>query len=217
MSYLGATVSSLIVVVDRRLRVAELILRILICGLGVLAAALVGSDSQVKVIFTIQKKAKFTDMKALVFLVIANGIAAAYSLLQLLRCIVSISKGTVLFNKLLALIIFSGDQVVAYLTLSAVAAAAQSSVYAKLGQTELQWMKVCEFYGKLCGQVAEGIASAVAVGVCTAVVSVISAYNLFRLYGGSNGGRTARWWPARRKPPPADFHACNLKHERRRF
>nr|XP_028943513.1 uncharacterized protein LOC103446803 isoform X1 [Malus domestica] len=95
---------------DRRLRVAELVLRCLICGLGVVAAALVGTDTQVKEIFTVQKKAKFTDMKALVFLVVANGIVSAYSLVQVVRCVVSMVRGNVLFSKPIAWIIFSGDQ-----------------------------------------------------------------------------------------------------------
>lgn len=45
------------------------------------------------------------------FLVIANGIAAAYSFVQILRCVVSMITGSVLFNKPLAWVIFSGDQV----------------------------------------------------------------------------------------------------------
>lgn len=45
------------------------------------------------------------------FLVIANGIAAAYSFFQVLRCVVSMVRGSVLFNKPLAWAIFSGDQV----------------------------------------------------------------------------------------------------------
>jgi len=52
--------------VEKKVKAAELVLRFVILGLGVLAAALVGSDSQVRVIFSIEKKAKFTDMKALV-------------------------------------------------------------------------------------------------------------------------------------------------------
>ncbi|MCD7451700.1 hypothetical protein HAX54_013083 [Datura stramonium] len=79
----------------------------------VLGAALIATDKQVKVIFSIQKIAKFTDMKALVFLVIANGLAAAYSLVQVLRCILSMIRGSVLFNKPLAWAIFSGDQLMA--------------------------------------------------------------------------------------------------------
>lgn len=75
MSYLGVGVSpgsvavhhgTSLKVMDRRVRLVELVLRCVICGLGVLAAVLVGTDTQVKEIFTIQKRAKFTDMKALV-------------------------------------------------------------------------------------------------------------------------------------------------------
>ena len=75
MSYLGVGVSPGNVpvyhgtnskVIDRRVRLAELVLRCVICCLGVLAAVLVGTDTQVKEIFSIQKKARFTDMKALV-------------------------------------------------------------------------------------------------------------------------------------------------------
>ncbi|ONI09750.1 hypothetical protein PRUPE_4G007000 [Prunus persica] len=204
MSYLGVGVSpgnvpvyhsTNLKVIDRRVRVAELVLRCVICGLGVIAAALVGTDTQVKEIFTIQKKAKFTDMKALVFLVIAHGIIAAYSLVQVLRCVVSMVRGNVLFSKPIAWIIFSGDQVMAYVSVAAVGAAAQSAVFAKLGQSELQWMKICNMYDKFCNQVGEGIASALLVSLSTVVLSCISAFNLFRLYGGnkSKSSSATRW------------------------
>ncbi|XP_044460816.1 CASP-like protein 2B1 [Mangifera indica] len=201
MSYLGVGVSSgnvhvyhgtILKTTDRRIRLVELIFRCVICGLGVLAAVLVGTDSEVKEIFSIRKTARFTDMKALVFLVIANGIAATYSLLQGVRCAVGMIKGSLLFNKPLAWAIFSGDQVVAYLTVAAVAAAAQSAVFAKMGQPDLQWMKLCDMYGKFCNQVGEGIASALVVSLSMVALSSISAFSLFRLYGGSrskNGGR----------------------------
>ncbi|XAR53867.1 hypothetical protein NMG60_11022575 [Bertholletia excelsa] len=180
-------------VVDRRVRIAELVLRCLICGLGLLAAVLIGSDSQVREIFSIRKKARYTDMKALVFLVVANGLAAAYSLVQILRCVVSMVRGKVLFSKPLAWVIFSGDQLMAYLTLAAVAAAAQSSVFGKLGQQELQWMKICNMYGKFCNQVGEGIASALIASLITVVLSAISAFSLFRLYGGNKRKSNSRW------------------------
>lgn len=75
MSYLGVGISPgnvpvshsiSVKVVDRRVRVAELVLRCVVCGLGVLAAVLVGTDSQVREFFSIRKKARYTDMKALV-------------------------------------------------------------------------------------------------------------------------------------------------------
>lgn len=43
---------------------------------------------------------------------IANGIAAGYSLVQGMRCVVSMVRGNVLFSKPLAWLIFSGDQVI---------------------------------------------------------------------------------------------------------
>ncbi|KAF7120762.1 hypothetical protein RHSIM_Rhsim13G0143000 [Rhododendron simsii] len=203
MSYLGVGVSpgnvpvyhgSNLKAVDRRVRIAELVLRCLICGLGVLAAVLIGSDTQIKEIFSIKKKAKFTDMKALVFLVVANGLAAAYSLVQGLRCVVSMVRGSVLFNKPLAWAIFSGDQLMAYLMLAAVAAAAQSSVFAMFGEPELQWMKICSMYGKFCNQVGEGIASALFASLSMVALSGISAFSLFRLYGGNKGGKISGRW-----------------------
>lgn len=202
MSYLGVGVSpgtvpvyhgSNLKVVDRRVRIIEVVLRCVVCGLAVLAAVRIGTDTQVKEIFTIRKEANFTQMKALVFLVVTNGIASAYSLLQVLRCIASMIRGNVLFNKPLAWAIFSGDQVMAYLTVAAVAAAAQSAVFAKLGQTELQWMKVCDIYGKFCNQVGEGVASSLIVSISTVVLSAISAFNLFRLYGHNKGKSSGRW------------------------
>ncbi|KAL3627303.1 hypothetical protein CASFOL_028666 [Castilleja foliolosa] len=180
-------------VIDRRVRLAELTLRCLICGLAVVSAVLIGTDTQVREFFTIKKRAKFTDMKALVFLVIANGIAAGYSLVQVLRCVLSMVKGTVLFNKPLAWAIFSGDQVMTYMTLSAVAAAIQSGLFAQFGQTELQWMKTCDLYPKFCNQVGEGVASSLLSCLSMVVLSAISAYGLFRLYGDNKEKSSGRW------------------------
>lgn len=84
-------------------------------------------------------------------------------------------------------------QMMAYLTVAAVAANVQSAVFAKLGQPELQWMKICNMYGKFCNQVGEGIASALLVSISMVVLSCISAFSLFRLYGGSKAKNGARW------------------------
>ncbi|XP_072070204.1 CASP-like protein 2B1 [Arachis hypogaea] len=83
----------------------------MILGLGVVAAILIGNNSQVKVFFSFEKEAKFTDVKTSVFLVVANGLAAGYSLIQGLHCVVSLVRGSVLFNKPLAWAIFSTNQV----------------------------------------------------------------------------------------------------------
>ncbi|GAA0172295.1 hypothetical protein Leryth_024632 [Lithospermum erythrorhizon] len=194
MSYLGVPVSHVnnMNIIDGRVKLVELGLRVVIFGLSLLAALLIATDSQVKEIFSIRKKATFKDMKSMVFLVIANGIAAGYSLVQVCRCIVSIVRGSVLFNKPLAWVIFSGDQLMTYVSLAAVAAAAQSSVFAKLGQSELQWMKVCDLYNKYCNKAGEGFASALIASLSMVVLSGISGFSLFRLYGDNKSKSSAR-------------------------
>ncbi|KAG6387522.1 hypothetical protein SASPL_152714 [Salvia splendens] len=190
MSYLGVGVSpgnvpvyTNLSVIEKRVRVAELVLRFMVCAFAVVSGLLVGTDSQVKEIFGIRKKAKFTDVKALVFMVIVSGLAAAYSLAQVVRCVLSVMRGGLLLNKPLAWAIFSGDQVMAYLGVSAVAAAAQSGALAKLGQPELQWMKVCNMYAKFCNQIGEGIGAALLLSLSMIFLSALSAFSLFRLYG----------------------------------
>lgn len=81
-----------------------------------------------------------------------------------------------------------------YMTVAAIGAAAQSAVFAKFGEPELQWMKICDMYGKFCNQVGEGIASSVFVCASMVIVSGISAFSLFRLYGGNKGSKSSAGW-----------------------
>lgn len=83
-------------------------------------------------------------------------------------------------------------QVMAYVTVAAVAAALQSGMIGKAGQAELQWMKVCNMYGKFCNQMGEGIGSSLVVSLSMVVLSCISAFSLFRLYG-SNKNKHSGW------------------------
>ncbi|CAL5385365.1 unnamed protein product [Camellia sinensis] len=65
----------------------EALLRLSSTLLLVLTACLVGFDTQTKVIlFSIVRKATFRDLNALMALVCIDSVAAAYNLLQLLRC-----------------------------------------------------------------------------------------------------------------------------------
>lgn len=72
MSFLGVGISpgnvagAKMKLIDRKVRLTELILRCSVCALALIAALLIATDVEVKEIFTIRKKAKYTDMKALV-------------------------------------------------------------------------------------------------------------------------------------------------------
>ncbi|ESQ55802.1 hypothetical protein EUTSA_v10026264mg [Eutrema salsugineum] len=194
MSYLGVGITpgnvavyhgGKMKLIDRRLRLTELLLRCSVTVFTLLALILVVTDTQVKHIFTIERRAKYTDMKALVFLVVANGIAAVYSLLHSVRCLVGSMKGSVLFSKPLAWAIFSGDQAMAYMCVAAIAAAAESGLIGREGEEKLQWMKLCNMYGKFCDWMSVGVAIALLASIAMVFVSCISAFSLFRLYGGA--------------------------------
>ena len=77
----------------------------------------------------------------------------------------------------------------AYVSLAAVAAAAQSAVFSEKGESEMQWMKLCNLYGEFCVRVGEGMAGAAVVSLSLMALSCISAFNLFRLYGGNGKGK----------------------------
>ncbi|KAF8783985.1 hypothetical protein HU200_000081 [Digitaria exilis] len=188
-----------VAVAERKVKVAELSLRAILCVLSALAAALVATDTQTKTFFSsYQKKATFRDMKAMVFLVFATAVAAAYSLLQAARCCVTAARGvspttaTTKRSRAMAWCVFSCDQALAYVVLAALAAALQASVIAKRGQPELQWMEICGMYGAFCRQAGGGIASAVGAALAAALLAFVSAFNVFRLYGGDKSGGAAR-------------------------
>lgn len=88
---------------------------------------------------------------------------------------------------------FESCQIMTYLCLAAIASALQGALFAKLGEPTLQWMKVCTMYGKFCNQVGEGIASAVIASLSMVILSAISAFTLFRLYGNNKDKNNARW------------------------
>lgn len=170
---------------ERKVAVAEVALRAVLCGLGALAAALVATDTQTRTFFSLQKKATYTDMKAMVLLVAAAATVAGYSLLQAARCCVALLRTSIRprARLLLAWCVFACDQALAYALLAAVAAALQASVVAKQGLPQLQWTAICALYGAFCRQAGAGVACAVAAAVDAALLAFLSAFNLFRLYG----------------------------------
>ncbi|KAL0825852.1 hypothetical protein Bca101_049529 [Brassica carinata] len=76
-----------------------------------------------------------------------------------------------------------GFVAMAYMSVAAIAAASESGMIGIRGEEELQWMKVCNMFGKFCNRGAGGVASAMLASVAMVLVSCISAFSLFRLYG----------------------------------
>jgi uncharacterized protein (TIGR01569 family) len=80
-------------------------------------------------------------------------------------------------------------QVMAYFTISAVAVAMEAALIGKYGTPQFQWMETCNLYKRFCAQAGVGLACAIVASINTVAIALISAFNLFRLYGGGKGGR----------------------------
>ncbi|BAF20165.1 cASP-like protein 2C1 [Oryza sativa Japonica Group] len=164
--------------------------------LAAAAALLVGLNTQTETVLFIRKKATVKDVQALWVLAMAAAAAAGYHLLQLLRCfyLSRFADGKPCrHRRAIAWLCFLLDKGCAYITFATTVAAAQACVVALYGTHALQWTKLCNIYTRFCEQVAGSLVCAMLAAVGTALLSVVSARNLFRLY------------PSMLSPPPSSF------------
>ncbi|GJM95563.1 hypothetical protein PR202_ga12315 [Eleusine coracana subsp. coracana] len=179
--------------VERKVRVAEVALRCILCGLGTLAAALVATDKQTAHLLhdaedgRVHRRAGPGPPRR------RQRRRRRYSLLQAARCLFFFFGSDGLRSRVLAWCVFSGDQALAYVALGAAAAALQASVMSKRGLPAFQWMEVCGLYAAFCRKAGGGIACAVAGVLAAVALAFISAFNLFRLYGNKKSGGATTW------------------------
>ncbi|XP_059461263.1 CASP-like protein 2C1 [Corylus avellana] len=151
---------------------------------SVLTACLVGLDAQSKRVFFSEKKATFRDLDALVILVYVESGAACYNLLQLCKfSIPAWSRGNSKMSFVyVAWVFLLLDQLAAYITFAANSAALEAAFLAVTGANELQWMKLCNRFTRFCIQIGGALICGFLSSLLMAVISSISAFNLFRLY-----------------------------------
>ncbi|OWM84343.1 hypothetical protein CDL15_Pgr027113 [Punica granatum] len=164
----------------------EALLRACAVLMLVLTACLVGMDTQTKaIVFTYKKKVTYKYLNALTAMVYIDVAAAAYSLLQLSRCTISVwsHKNLITYDqKNLAWGFFLLDQVVVYAVFAVNSAAAQAALLAVTGSKGLQWMKWCNRFTRFCIQIGGSLFCGYVTCFLLATVSFNSAFNLFRLY-----------------------------------
>lgn len=165
---------------------AEGLMRGACAALAAAAALLVGLDTETETVLLIRKKATVRDVHALWVLAVAAGVAAGYHLLQLLRCLYlgrcSAGNSPCRNSRALAWAWLLLDKGCAYMTFAATVAAAQACLIALDGAHTLQWNRLCNIYTRFCEQVAGSLACGMLAAVVAALLSGISARNLFRLY-----------------------------------
>ncbi|KAF9662646.1 hypothetical protein SADUNF_Sadunf18G0075900 [Salix dunnii] len=163
----------------------EAILRGFAILLLVSTACLVGLDSQTKFVILYEKEVTYKDLRALLVLVYVDAVAAAYNLLQLIsRCFSSAwSKGNLKgSNRYLSWACCLLDQLAAYITFAVQSAALEHSVLVITGAEVFQWMKWCNRFTRFCFQIGGALTCGYTASVLMAMISFISAFNLFRLY-----------------------------------
>ncbi|CAI9765738.1 unnamed protein product [Fraxinus pennsylvanica] len=69
-----------------------------------------------------------------------------------------------------------------YTVFAANSAAVQASTFALIGESSLQWMKLCNRFTRFCTQIAGALLCGYVASIFMAVISAMSAYNLFRFY-----------------------------------
>lgn len=65
---------------------------------------------------------------------------------------------------------------------AATGAAAESAAFAKFGEAQVEWMKICDMYTKFCNQVGQAMATSLFLCATMLLLSSLSSFTLFRLY-----------------------------------
>ncbi|KAL9259013.1 CASP-like protein [Drosera capensis] len=166
----------------------ELLLRLSAALILVLAAILIRTNSETKLIYGLyENTAKSKDLRAFMISEYVFLAAASYSFLQTIRRFSSSAKGftepksTVSVNFLpwLSLVL---DQVTAYLVFASNIAAAAGAAMAITGSDNLQWIKLCNIYTRFCYQAGGHIGCGAAASLLLAIVAGLSAFNVFSFY-----------------------------------
>ncbi|CAJ1783365.1 unnamed protein product [Sphenostylis stenocarpa] len=118
---------------------------------------------------------KYNNLSALKYMVLVSALCACYALVAAacswLRCFVS-----------KAWIFFVSDQIVAYLTMTSVAAVTEIYYLAYNGAKEDSWSEACSSYGRFCGRVKLALILHAITFCCFLVLAVISAFRAFSVF-----------------------------------
>ncbi|XP_070037998.1 CASP-like protein 2A1 [Nicotiana tomentosiformis] len=157
---------------------AETMLRLLPMALCVVALVIMLKNSQTNDFGSLS----YSDLGIFRYLVHANGIGAAYSLLSAI--VVAVPRPTTMPK---AWTFFLLEQILTYVILAAGAASTEVVYLAYKGDTAVTWSETCGSFGGFCRKATESVAITFIVGLCYVGISRISSYRLFSKYDASIG------------------------------
>ncbi|KAG6664336.1 CASP-like protein 1E2 [Carya illinoinensis] len=169
----------------RTAKLYELLLRLLALALTLVAAILVGVDKQTETVpvvlvdslppLNVPVTAKWHYLSAFVYLMVANIIACSYAALSMLLTFTSRGENIILGSMILIL-----DTLMVALLFSGTGAAIAIGLIGYHGNSHVRWQRVCNVFGKFCGQVAASIVVSVIGAVAFILLVVFSALRLHK-------------------------------------
>ncbi|XP_022138619.1 CASP-like protein 1E2 [Momordica charantia] len=143
-------------------RFYDLILRLVALLLTLAAAVVIGADKQTKTVplqlaaalppLYVPVTARWHYLSALVYFVVANAIGCSYAALSLLLSAVNKGRSRSLRSAIIVM-----DILTVALLFSGVGAAAAVGVIGRNGNSHLKWNKICNVFGRFCGQGAASL------------------------------------------------------------
>ncbi|KAJ9699557.1 hypothetical protein PVL29_008243 [Vitis rotundifolia] len=161
----------------RGLAIFDFILRLSAIGAALAATATMGTTDQTLPFFTqfFQFQASYDDLPAFTFFVIANAIASGYLFLSLPFSIVCIVRPNAVGARLLLVIC---DTVMVALTIAAAAAAAAIVYLAHNGNSNANWVAICQQFDDFCQSVSGAVVASFIAAVLFMLMIVLSAFSL---------------------------------------
>ncbi|KAL1820828.1 hypothetical protein ACET3Z_015697 [Daucus carota] len=153
--------------------IVETLLRLLPMALCLSALVLMLKNSQSNDFGSVS----YSDLAAFRYLVHANGVCAAYSLLS---AIVSAVPRPSTMPR--AWTFFLLDQMFTYIVLGAGAISTEVIYLAYKGNAATTWSSACESFGIFCHKATAALILTFGVVVCYALLSLMSSYRLFSKY-----------------------------------
>ncbi|KVH89851.1 CASP-like protein 1E2 [Cynara cardunculus var. scolymus] len=165
----------------------DLVLRFLALALTLIATVLVGVDKQTANVtitlvpslppLSLPVTAKWTQMSAFVYFVIANAISCFYAAMSLI--LILATRGG---RKHMSLMITILDLVVVALLFSAIGATGSVGLIGFLGNSHVQWNKVCNVFDKFCHQVVVALFMSFAGSIAYLLLIVLVALRLHKKF-----------------------------------
>ncbi|KAI3821930.1 hypothetical protein L1987_09506 [Smallanthus sonchifolius] len=165
----------------------DLTVRLLALALTLVAAVLLGVSKETTTVsitlvsslppVDLPVTAKWTQMSAFVYFVIANAIACSYGATSLILILVTRGR-----NKLVSLTVTILDLVMVGLLFSTIGATGSIGLIAYKGNSHVQWDKVCNVFGKFCNQIAVALFLSFAGSIAYLVLIVLAALKLHKKF-----------------------------------